>query len=464
MINQIKRSKKYINTKTILFVSVFLMYFVFSMYIDITDLYFDSSVYWDLAKDIIDGCLLDFSKYPANLRGYFYPTILIILKNIGMMFNNEFLFFRLLISVIIALVFSVFLPSLFEVHLDDNKNIFFIFLSSIVFLLYYGENIYYPLSDFPAFSFFLIYLYFFKKSFTSSNNKLLFLSGMFSYFAYSTRLVYLYSSIISLLLLLIINKLPIKQCILVCIHLTLGFLFASIPQIIANKANLNVISPLIVSTNYNGSDIGLSQLFWGLSMPRYETYVGNNYIYPSAGVEFYDFRAINLLNADSITIENISLFKYIIFLLKHPFFTCSFFIKHFISVLTPVFNSVYINNIFDISYFKLILHIVLCAYFLIFSIVNFINKKIDFNSIYMFLCMAITSMIQMIGAVEPRFGIPFLVPMYFLVVRQIYDNLSSDKHKTIYAYILIVLISIIWFIIIKNIINSNEIGLIIIGN
>lgn len=104
----------------IAFLTLFCISMVIHMVIDNTMHPFDSGLYWERGKE----CGWDVKNITDGFRGYLLPYIFSMCYKFGMLFGNEFLGYRIFISVIFAFTFTylyVYVAKLLQFKLSDKS-------------------------------------------------------------------------------------------------------------------------------------------------------------------------------------------------------------------------------------------------------------------------------------------------------------------------------------------------------
>ena len=152
---------------------------------------------YDVADYWLRGCTLSNGGFKLNsidgFRGYLYPFFLAIVNSIGG---------RLAWYIVNPAIMSVILLSLLkglnvEYKNDKGFNIKVIVMVVMIGILFAG-TIAFPLSDFMALACVCAALLFLNKWMTEKGGKIFLystLAGIFSYFAYNIRTIYLFSLI-----------------------------------------------------------------------------------------------------------------------------------------------------------------------------------------------------------------------------------------------------------------------------
>lgn len=179
--------------------------------------------------------------------------------------------------------------------------------------------------------------------------KLIFLSfvvGIMLYSAYNSRTIYLYPVIILLIIFLFMNlRHYLKRTMILFISILIGMSIVAFSQMEINKKYTGIYSPMI-STPYHGAEnLFLAQVYDGISIQRYETYVGPLEQYLSPAVKFIDNAGLEILKRENLQPNTISYLDIIKLFLKYPIDFIGIYLRHIINYITPIFNECYISDL-----------------------------------------------------------------------------------------------------------------------
>lgn len=141
------------NPKIISTILIFLLFFIHIKLSGEKNYYADASYYWTIADSMFQNGKFNLLAFPETFRGYFFPTIISIIKNIGnIIFSSEVIGFHIFSAAIMAILWGIILPSLFDSY--DKKSSKRILIGSIgcsiLTIIFWGDMLQYPLSDIPA--------------------------------------------------------------------------------------------------------------------------------------------------------------------------------------------------------------------------------------------------------------------------------------------------------------------------
>jgi len=460
----IKNNKKIINWSFVSFIIIFIAAFVVSYFKNVTVYYWDADYYWTVADPIISEGGFNILNFPETFRGYFFPTIILVVKLIGEnLFGNGYWGFRLFSAASIAFLFSYILPYIFNKKINNAKSLARVMLVILAVFLFWGDFLQYPLSDFPACVLFsesiALLKYLHKKEHLT---KLNFVSGFFSgiclYGAYNTRAVFLYGVILALLFFVFREIMKERGGIIAAI--TLGMLACSLPQILINYQYTGSYTPRVLTEQYSNYETKLQamQVFWGLQTCNYETYVGESVEYSSPAVNFFDEVGQEILAREKIVSADFGYKDVFRLFLKYPLDMCSIYVRHLISLLTPKWYETYIHDIYASKGIILTLIVLIWftagAYFLF----SFMNKRVDLTLLVEILPIFIPCLLQLFGAPEVRFFLAIHLITYFYVFYYAdYNNcLQSIRHNGVMLAVLFLVIYMFWIGVVSDILKSNQ--------
>jgi hypothetical protein len=226
-----------------------------------------------------------------------------------------------------------------------------------------------------------------------------------------------------------------------------------------------------VQANFNTQSLIVFQVFYGVKIQRYETYVGDAEGYPSAGVKFTDKLGKKILQLEGLNFENYSLGKQLKLYFKYPFEFIGIYTRHIVNGLTPIFLECYIKNIYtnksvpfaiNVVLFFVILLSLFSKYSTNVSIINYIKQE---NNI-IYLLMFVPVLLVSFGSVEARFYIFMYVCMYtyiFYIINYI-SLLNFVKKHLILVLLLFVFFLSIWSAIITQTLSDGQYDVFLLNN
>lgn len=390
------------------FLGLFLICLIMQTVVDNTVIFWDSAIYWKYGKEY--GW--DVRNLSSGFRGYLLPLFFSICYQLGMLFGNEFLGYRILSSVIFAVTFTVLfliIARVLELGEDERHIIGAGGLCGIIFLFFFRGLFIYPLSDFYAFSLSLVSIILIHSILEKQAKWYIkamqaFLLGVCLYGTYNIRTIYLFLAILGIGL-LVVWQICEKKWIQTLITLLCcwgGMALCALPQMILNNK-------LFGKCGWNVPTDGLMllQLQRGISMGRYATYVGDPAFYEAPGMVFIDGGGQAILNRAQIT-ELASYGELFGLILRHPLDFVGIYARHFLNILYPFYPNQYVK---DINRDKSLL--LLAFYTILFiAVFNFAHtaKTKSRKWIWLFLIL-LPSLCILPGSVEIR----FLIALHFTI-------------------------------------------------
>ena len=424
----------------------------------------DASYYISIGDVCFDELGFHISIFPKTFRGCLFPLYLQVLKHsfLGLKFG-----WSLTTGFILASLFTVIIPSFFHRNDIHKNSAFLTVIPAAIYIFFWGDTLLYPLSDLVAvFSlisgiWILLLLVEYKEW---SRRKILILSfgsGALLYFTYNTRVIFLYGILVSIVVYVIscINKVKRISFSLACI--LIGVIVVSVPQVVVNYFNENTFSPRVFTENYGiqygGGDLKVQQIKWGLQMHRYESCAAeDDDAHVFGAIYFPDTYSSEILNREGLE-EPFELKTFVSLWFKYPLDMVGIYARHFVSVMTPIWNQIYVTRF-------LVNHTVIVALSMIIWLLSGISILI--TSSYelrvplipggFVVAIIIPAVIQTIGAPEVRFFLPVYVMAYSYVVNGIeYKLLYRRIKKQIVPIVFAILVvSAIWIACLEGVMSS----------
>lgn len=413
-----------------LFLTVLL--FLFCWFKGNTDFLYDASYYWSWGSSFWNPSF-SFNNYPECIRGYLLSFILGLgARFSSAVFGNPYYIYWLTYSICIVLLIAYLLPALLHVDFFSWRYVLGTFVCTLLVLYFWGDLLINPLSDIPGLTAYmgvvLLVCRIFSSAKLSLSTSLMGVgAGLLSYAAYNIRTVYLYPLLL-LWLVFFIYSIYKKHWfnVVIIILAVIGAILIAIPQSIINMNHYNTYLPFI-STPYAGkSNLFLAQLVLGISYPRYETYVGDNSLFPSASAYFVNDIGSALAAEQEIS----SISSFVVWAFTHFLDACALYWEHLVSCITIFWRKAYITEIgIDTGAYLLNCAIYILA--LVSAIASGAGKKFRLAYIYAFLPFGIIllpAFMALFGAVEIRF--------FFVVYLLVYGVLAFKvDYKTVLSYV-----------------------------
>lgn len=428
----IKKEKRYF---VVLFVILFVASIIVHTIINNTDAHYDDSIYWWLGKAL--GW--NVKNIEWGFRGWLLPYIFSMCYQFGLLFQSEFVGYRIFASLMFAFAFT-FLFSYIAKILDFKASNRRIALAGgvcgVVFFIFFRGLFIYTLSDFYAFTLSLLSVVFLHSLIEREQRLYIksieaFCLGLCLYGTYNIRTIYLFS-LIACFCVMIIWQLFGKKWLETIVTggcCGIGMFLCAIPQMIVNH-NLSGNYSWKVPTE----GLMLYQLQWGVTAERYATFIGDPAQYSTAGMFFVDNVGQAILNKEQIT-EFASYGQLIRVMLKYPLDFIGIYVRHFLNMLYPIYPEQYIQ---DLTKDKSVL-LILFYTILFIAVSNFILLFQLKSKRWVWICLILLPCLCILpGAVEIRFFIAlhFLIYMYAILgLKEFWIQFKMHKAGYIICYV-----------------------------
>lgn len=336
------------NLQYVATISIFALCLIFSHIQNIRDYPFDSNYYWTIADSVMVSGRFNILDFPETFRGYFFPILVFLFKTL---FRGVW-GWRILIAIMISVTFGLLLPRIGGQRISNAEKLLCSFIAFFVFLYVWGNFIQFPLSDFPAIFFLLCGIVLLNRVIshelsTAQTMALGVAAGACLYASYSTRAAFLYAAIIAGIVFIFKARKEPSKLIVGAIAIIVGIGIVALPQCLINHKYIGEYTPKVLTEQLSGysSSLQAQQIYWGVTLPRYETFVGGSEMYPTAPVYFDDSVGVEILRRESANAGGISLAAALSIALKYPLDLIGLYTRHLISALTPAFNEIYITDI-----------------------------------------------------------------------------------------------------------------------
>ncbi len=406
----------------------------------------DGEYYWSVAYPLSTPEGFNIAEFPYTFRGYFLPTFFLLIQIVSeYILVDPFLILYIFHALFTSVTIVYLLPYIFNVTLYTIQYFIATAVQAIFVVLFWTDFIINPLSDLIAVLLLILGTFFAKK--VTENHPIIikscfsFFAGLSLYLSYNTRTIYFYSAVLIILYLLftIIKKgygdiksknLNIKNFITriaaILLSTLLGVAIVAFPQSIINYNHIGDISPRITTERFselyypNSENLQEQQVFWGVSLPRYETYVGPAEHYGTPAVRFYDKTAQQIIEEEGITEENFSYTTLFDLLFDYPLDIIAIYARHIVSALTPIYSEAYINDLHENKTLRVVVNILLWIITTI-ACISRSEKNNDKgfikNNWFIILSLISSCFLTLAGAIEIRFFIVLHLLMYFYVTQ-----------------------------------------------
>lgn len=274
-----------------------------------TEWYYDSSQYWYEGQQMKANDSFHLLNFPQSIRGFVFPFILLCTEELGtQLFHNPYLIFWIYQSFMIALLIAIIVPYIIEIEIKSKRYIIGCFCSVILFSFFLNDLLLFPLSDISALTLYTLSICLLKKDIREENNRLrviqLFFAGILLYATYNCRTGYLFPILLEVFIWLIItikkDKKNIKKIVIKCVSLILGIYIIAFPQMKINYKYFQTYSPQVQTAWNFGEDLTMWQLKQGITIDRYETFIGSIEEYSNAGVVYRNIIGEKIISSEKI--------------------------------------------------------------------------------------------------------------------------------------------------------------------
>lgn len=432
------------------YISAFLVLFIYCLSRENYPFCHDSNGYWAYGKFFEKNNQFSITNYDNALRGYLFPLFNYGIFKLGQLLHvsevNSFRFFSsLFYAYLIVEIIPLFISEVFEKTLEYRKRIIIL----VLFFIFWRGYVLYPLTDFIAFSLMITAAMLLLRIYKTKRIKLriCFLIGALVFSCLNLRPSY----IITLVPFLIIStflifsiKFQEEKRVLTCFKsiipismIFLGMFLMALPQIVINNVHFQTTSPFVQMEKYfNGKNLMLSKLYNGLTIQKYETYIGKEY--DSSVALLNDVTGKEIISSEKITEIN-SYSDYFKLVLKHPIHFFQIYIKHLFNGLDIRFPTPYVvkfHSYIESTMIQLINFTII--YLTILLLGDKLKKRTLFGNIYsilFLLVIVLPGFISLPTEPEVRFYMPLSILFISLVVAEI-DNLVKhlkfDKSIILY--------------------------------
>ncbi len=155
---KMKKMMEYTNKKMRLF-CVSILFFnciILSVVLNIDTYIYDSYYYWNIADPVFNDGNFNIMLFPETFRGCLFPLSLLFAKKIC----KGVWGWRIMSSIMVSTLFGIFVPKIMKHQISAVKDVFRIIAAELVFFYIWGQFLQYPLSDLPAYFFFVAGIYF----------------------------------------------------------------------------------------------------------------------------------------------------------------------------------------------------------------------------------------------------------------------------------------------------------------
>lgn len=309
---------------------------------------YDADLYWHLSNPEI------FFSYPKEIRGYFYPFLLLPAHFFSNLFEDyQNYSYRFLSAIVYAYALTIVLPAFYVRVFGGKLTTLRRLIPPLLIAVLFPGLIIYPLSDLPAFLLLIgsISALLSAKSAASRTTAgaLAVFGGVLAAGAYNTRTIYLFPllCIFCVVMFYFFSAHQTRNRLLGVIAFIAGLLLVSLPQSFINQSRHGTWSPAVMPQKTEKSLFAL-QLMWGITIQRYETTIDS--ASPSPARYFLDKAGEKLFISELLENGEVTIAKYISLVARNPIDFLGICGRHLVNGLdlrdgeVYVKNSKYVNN------------------------------------------------------------------------------------------------------------------------
>lgn len=457
--------RKVFSTRIAMFVTIAAALMTFSFFKNITTFPQDAYNYWHTADPVFQNGF-NILNFPSTFRGYLFQVLVGMIKYIVIGLGiPDYWGWRFLMSIMISGILVYAFPIIFKkTHTVGCTTYLTNAIFILILIIFWGDFIQYPLSDLPACFFMLtgIAALVWVKDKPNRIHKIIggIIAGAFLYAAYNTRAAFLYGMLIAIIVfaIYILMEKSYKN-FLVLISLIIGMFLTASPQMMINHQYTGSWSPKVYTESFTEGQRKLEELqvLWGLYYPRYETYLGNDEDYPSPSVYFGDPIGKKIIEIEGITEEEFHYKTIIKLFLKYPLDIGGLYTRHLISLMTPIFNQIFITDLHAGKGIFISLAILLWMIAAIDILFDFKNK-LNNLTLCMLIAIVFPALLQLAGAPELRFFLMVYLLLYYYVSNVIdYKKLfQSIKRRWVPVLIVCAAVYFMWISYVGMLLSFNR--------
>ncbi len=396
------------------------------------EFYWDSGNYYQLATSFIETGSFDLYDYPLTIRGYVFPILILICRQIFNLFlENDFYAIVVGLGLIYAYFINYVYPYVFSRVFKNKMPWYFSIVITLLIGIFWKGFYLYPLSDLFGYSLLILSVgcfYKIKESNDCMKCKVLYsiLFGLSGYALYSARSsIALITVFILLGGILIIQRKP-KQMLVVLIGAFIGCSVIATPQALLNDFYGKGYNYMLHSDNYEGQGDNLIvfQLKKGITYIKYDTLVEEAAIvYGKDALIEYSHSGVTLETSGKIAqVETITDYIKLVFENPKTFFIV--YMEHFEAFLDARYGEIYIKD-YDsdrsgLLYSNYLIWILSAIYACVMIRTNYKKKgwkKTIFNeSSFIILVLLLNAIVSFPGVPEYRFFFPVYILVYTVFI------------------------------------------------
>jgi hypothetical protein len=392
------------------FFAVYLALFATHQFFNIVDYPYDSATYWNLSAPAV------VTNFPDNVRGYVYAYLLFPIHTLADAINDSGrVILRLSTSAIYAYLLTGPVANFFLKCFGGRLTIIRRTLFALLVIAIFPGLFLYPLSDMPAALALVVAIALADSAKRKYWLAFLFFSGAAASAAYNIRTIYLFA-FISLLFIIPFVFLRSKSWRargLGVVAFILGAFIVALPQTAINKRIHDKATPLVLAT-VQGKSLMATQLYWGITIQRYETYNGGDTPAPSLYYRDPAGIALRSLN-ESLFTGDPSMGGYIALVAKHPVQFLGIYGRHFINGIDVRDGLVYVTKP---SINKSVVAFLCYSLFFFGALILCTRRKPRWIEVAYLAPLLLPVLAIIPGAVETRFFMPLYLVLFGAIATQ----------------------------------------------
>ncbi len=390
----------------------------------------DSRQYMVLSQCFTNGGSFSFLHYPQDVAGYAFPFLLFLMDKMTPFSMTADYHHRgvELISALAVVWLGSYFAERFVAGAKENNagslrgKILRMVAFTVLFYVFFRDLAAYPLSDLWPMVFagvMFVCLFGFEEAKTGPGRGLWsFALGLCGYLVYNIRQSWLFFLPVVWLVFLVRNRKDKKRLSAGLICMVAGMLAAALPQMFINHQNFGTWSPMVSAPMQGFDSMFLYHLYGGTVTNRVETWVLPEW---GEAVTSVNRAGQLLLSKAGVTPENFGYGTYIKLLISYFPDYVGIYMEHFVSLITPVYTQIYIQDLN--SRFRFL---VMLAHYGIYALVLwdivykfrkgiYSWKGLCNSKSFLFLAFALPALSAIPGYIEIRYGVPLILLAYLYV-------------------------------------------------
>lgn len=423
--NELLKQKWGRKKKGIEFLIIFILLMSFPILAGGYETYFYDGNYYFYAGDPVFSDGFNLYGFQVTFRGYLLPVIISFCK---LLFTpifgaNSWVSYSVFSSFLTALTITILLPYLFELK-SSLRTFAGEIVTTLILLFFWGDFLQYPLADLPALVFMVagiaLLKYICNTPIAYPKRILLgIVDGMLFYASYSAKVTFKYGVILALIWVLVYYRK--KEIVLPLFpSMALGALVMGIPQMLLNGHAVGIYTPEVITALFESgsSSLEMHQILVGISEIRLESYIGNHAYWSGDNILFHDIAGSTICSVrEGITAETFTFLEFFQLFLKYPLDFIAIYTRHLISLMTPLYSEVYVNDLYISKGINVIISFViwfLTGLSLWTQFDGQCRKHLTAKNT-LFFSLLIPPALTIVGVSEVRFFLPVYVLSYFAI-------------------------------------------------